>query len=120
MTGNDLKPYAPFHFVAFREVNDDLTITFNRRTRVGAGIVNGEWRSPLNEAISSFEVDLYDATGVTINRTLASATESFTYLSADQTTDGLSLSATTVWIAIYQLSDIVGRGYFYKLETVVT
>jgi len=120
MTGNDLKPYAPTNFVVFREVNDDLTITFNRRTRVGAGIVNGEWRSPLNEAISSFEVDAYDVTGTTINRTLASATESFTYLAANQTTDGLSLTATTVWIAIHQVSDIVGRGYSYKLETLVT
>ena len=120
MTGNDLKPYAPTNFVAFREVNDDLTITFNRRTRVGAGIVNGEWRSPINEAISSFEVDTYDATGVTFKRTIASSTESFTYTSANQTTDGLSLSATTVWIEIFQLSDIVGRGYSYKLQTLVT
>ncbi len=119
MTGNDLKPYAPFHFKVVREVNDDLTITFNRRTRVGAGVVNGNWRAPLNEAISSFEVDTYDATGVTINRTIASATESFTYIAADQTTDGLSLSATTVWIAIFQLSDLVGRGYSYKLEITV-
>lgn len=120
ITANDLKPYAPVNFAAVRGGSSEVTITFNRRTRVGAGVVNGEWRSPLNEATEAYEIDVYDGTGTTVVRTLTGTSESIDYTLANQTADGFTGSETDIWVEIFQISDIVGRGYSYKLNVEIT
>lgn len=88
----------------------DLTITWQRRTRVG-----GAWRdyvdASLGEATESYEVDIMD--GATVKRTITATTPSVLYTSAMQVTDFGSPQAS-VTVNIYQLSAVVGRGY--KLE----
>lgn len=88
----------------------DLTITWQRRTRVG-----GAWRdyvdASLGEASESYEVDIMD--GPTVKRTITATTPSVLYTSAMQVTDFGSPQAS-VTVNIYQLSAVVGRGY--KLE----
>lgn len=111
VAGNDLKPYAPVLPNVVREVSDDLTITFQRRSRIGSGVVSGVWYAPLSEASESYEIVVKDGPAGTPVRTIASATESFTYTSAQQTADGFTLAETEITFEIYQLSAVVGRGY---------
>lgn len=88
----------------------DLTITWQRRTRVG-----GAWRdyvdASLGEVSQAYEVDIMS--GATVKRTLSASTPSVLYTSAMQVTDFGSPQAS-VTVNIYQLSAVVGRGY--KLE----
>ena len=86
---------------------DDLTITWQRRTRVG-----GAWRSyvdaSLGEAVESYQIDIYN--GPTVVRTISAATPSALYSAADQTTDFGSPQAS-IEMKIYQMSAAVGRGH---------
>lgn len=88
----------------------DLTITWQRRTRVG-----GAWRDfvdvSLGESSESYEVDIMD--GATVKRTISATTPSVLYTSAMQVTD-FGSAQSSVTVNIYQLSAVVGRGY--KLE----
>lgn len=88
----------------------DLTINWQRRTRVG-----GAWRdfvdASLGEATESYEVDIID--GATVKRTITATIPAVLYTSAMQVTDFGSPQAS-VTVNIYQLSAVVGRGY--KLE----
>ena len=99
-------PYAPSH-VAGSIAADEWTITFVRRTRIG-----GSWKDlvdvPVGEGSESYEVDIMS--GATVKRTLASATESVTYTSADQVTD-FGGNQTTIEVNVYQLSTDVSRGF---------
>jgi len=88
----------------------DLTVTWQRRTRVG-----GAWRdfvdASIGEASQAYEIDIMS--GATVKRTLSAITPSVLYTSAMQVTDFGSPQAS-VTVNIYQLSAVVGRGY--KLE----
>lgn len=88
----------------------DLTINWQRRTRVG-----GAWRdyvdASLGEASESYEVDIMD--GATVKRTITATTPSVLYTSAMQVTD-FGSPQSSVTVNVYQLSAVVGRGY--KLE----
>lgn len=88
----------------------DLSITWQRRTRVG-----GAWRdhvdASLGEELQAYEVDIMQ--GAAVKRTITATTPSVLYTSAMQITDFGSPQAS-VTVNIYQLSAVVGRGY--KLE----
>lgn len=85
----------------------DLTITWQRRTRVG-----GAWRSyvdaSLGEAVEAYQIDIYN--GPSVVRTISTSTTSATYSAADQTTDFGSPQAS-IDVKIYQMSAAVGRGH---------
>ncbi len=105
--GNKFKPWSPVSIAATRDISDNLTINWIRRTRLG-----GEWRDgvdvPLSEETESYEIDIMD--GVTVVRTITSTTQTAAYSAADQTTDFGSPQAS-IDVKIYQMSAIVGRGY---------
>ena len=102
-----LKPYSPVHASGVRDGSGNLTISWVRRTRVG-----GSWRDyadvPLSEGAEAYEVDVLN--GATVVRTLTSSSPSVVYLSAQQIAD-FGANQPTLSIAIYQLSQTVGRGY---------
>ena len=103
-----LKPYAPVHIEGSRDGAGDLTINWTRRTRF-----SGEWRDlvdvPVNEASEAYDIDVLDGAGQLV-RTLSSTTPSVIYSAADQTTD-FSAPQSAIDIAVYQLSEAVGRGF---------
>lgn len=106
-TAVGLKPYAPVHVFGNRQANNDWAIRWTRRTRV-----DGTWRdnvdAALGEASESYEIDILQ--GVTIKRTLTSATPAVTYTSAQQVTD-FGSNQTSITFKVYQLSATVGRGF---------
>lgn len=106
--GNTLKPYAPCRFRASLDSGTgDWTFTWVRRTRVGGAWIGGT-TIPLSE--TSEEYELVIPTSGTA-RTIVSATQTATWTSAMQTTDyGAPQTSLPANIAVYQVSDEVGRG----------
>lgn len=102
--------YAPVAPGLGRDASGNLSVTWQRRTRIG-----GVWRNyvdaSLGETTESYEVDILSGSGGSVVRTLAGLTSpSASYTAAQQTTDFGSLQ-TTIYVNIYQLSDVVGRGF---------
>lgn len=120
-TGISEKPYSPVHLRGVRATNNDLTIDWIRRART-----NGEWLDaidvPLGETTEDYEVDILDAPGGTVVRTITTtasangsvvtpSTQSAFYDEADQTADAGITPGTPVDVEIFQLSAIRGRGF---------
>jgi hypothetical protein len=122
-TGRDLKPYAPSN-VARSDNGADLTVTWNRRTRIG-----GEWNMygtgietlPLNEDFEEYQFfilenvadpfstfDPDDSSTYIDQRTLS--TETTTMTAADLVTFGYTL-ADNFNCVVYQVSAQIGRGF---------
>lgn len=108
-TGATLKPYAPCHFRATRDsVSGDWSFSWVRRTRLGGAWVGGT-TIPLSEASEAYELVIPTAAG---SRTIAATSATATWTAAMQTADyGSGQSSLPAAIAVYQLSDAVGRGF---------
>ena len=106
-TGKCLKPYSPCQIKGTRDVSDNLTIRWVRRTRKGGMLVDYK-DADLSELSEAYEVDILS--GSTVVRALSSATPTVSYSAANQTTDFGSVQSS-VNVKIYQLSSYVGRGY---------
>lgn len=106
-TGEGKRPYSPVHVEGVRDVSDNLTITWIRRSRLSApGLGNGP--VPLGEETEAYEIDVYS--GATVVRTISATSETASYSAADQTSDGLT-PGDPVDIIVYQLSASRGRGH---------
>lgn len=108
-TGAALRPLSPVHAVGERLANEDMRIHWTRRSRIGQ-----EWRDlvdvPLDEPVERYEVDILDATGVTVLRTLAvTGARTVTYTAAQQVAD-FGNAPGAVNTRIHQMSERVGRG----------
>jgi hypothetical protein len=106
-TGKTLRPYSPVLIEGERDVSDNLTLTWVRRTRI-----SGEWRDgvdvPLGEENERYEVDIMD--GADVVRTITGLTASTAaYSAADQTTD-FGSPQSSISVRVFQLSTIYGRG----------
>jgi hypothetical protein len=110
-TGVNLECLSPVYVRGYKTVaTNDWNLEWVRRSRT-----DGEWRdmvdAGLSETSEAYEVDIFaDGTFATVKRTIAAATQSCTYTSAQQVTDFGSNQAT-IYIKVYQLSSVVGRGY---------
>lgn len=84
------------------------TISWDRRTRLQKNFTNGY--VPLGEAAESYSIDVWaDNTYSVLKRTLSSASASVDYSNALQTTD-FGFVPATLYLDVYQVSAIVGRG----------
>jgi len=109
--GVNLKPLAPVYLNGSIDPStSDWSLSWVRRTRDG-----GEWRdgvdASLGEASESYAIDVYaDGSYTTVKRTLTASTPSCVYSSADQVADFGSAQGT-LYLKIYQISAVIGRGY---------
>lgn len=105
-------PFAPVDLRGSRDGSNNLTGTFQRRTRLTVRIVGTLGISiPLGEAEEQYEIDiLSDASDPTVLRTISATSPTFGYTAAQQTADGLT-PGDPVEVRVYQLSSVVGRGY---------
>jgi hypothetical protein len=106
--GRGLAPYSPAHLRGHVEANDDITLSWRRRTRIGGDSWSYYDDVPLSETSEAYEVDILDAMDDVL-RTLAVSAENATYEAADQVTDFGAL-ADDFDIVVYQISDSAGRG----------
>lgn len=108
-TGAGVKPLNPVNLRRSTLAND-ITLTWDRRTRSSVTFPANGVDVPLFEASESYSVDVYSSNAfATIVRTIASSSPQITYTSAQQTADGLTPGAA-VNVRVYQLG-AAGRGY---------
>lgn len=104
-----LKPYSGVHGDGTQNASTgDWTVTWVRRTRLGAANVDGQ-DVPLGETSESYEVDILN--GSTVVRTITATDETISYTAAQQITDfGHEVAELTV--NIYQMSPSLSlRGF---------
>jgi hypothetical protein len=107
-TGGPLMCWAPTQ-VAAAFSSSDIVLTWNRRTRLASELHDGDGNTPLGESAEQYSVDIYKAGSVI--RTFNGLTlPTVTYTIAQQTTDS-NTGLTSIEVAVYQISGIMGRGY---------
>lgn len=101
-----LKPLSPSYIKGVRDGSNNLIITWMRRSRD----VTGYFRQlQLFEQTEEYEIEIVNADSPTF---YTSTSESFSYTNAQQLSDRAShTSGDPVEIIIYQISDVVSRGY---------
>lgn len=110
-TGATLKPYAPAQLRAVKDAaTGDWSIDWVRRTRIG-GAWTGGTTIPLGEASEEYAVDVLDGGGSVVRTYGGLSSAAATYDAADQATDGGDVAEGDLYLAVYQISDTVGRGF---------
>jgi hypothetical protein len=104
-----LMPYAPTQISALRTGSGSLELEWTRRTRV-----LGDWSAsipPLGETTEAYDVDV--VVGGDVVRTISTTTAAATYTAAQYNADTSSSESAVpeVTVRIYQISEVVGRGY---------
>ncbi len=107
--GRDKMPLAPVHVTATL-AGGDISLTWERRTRVNGGLMDGTGTVPVGEASEAYEVDIIAADGTTVLRTLTASTTAVTYAATDIAAD-FGVTPAELHVAVYQISAEVGRGF---------
>ncbi len=111
--GESLKPFSPCGLAAELQVGNDIDLTWNRRDRLQADFITDE--PPLSETTELYDLEILSA-GVVVRTVSSLAVPSYTYTSANQTTDGFSPPLASLEVRVYQKGEL-GRGY-PKQETI--
>jgi hypothetical protein len=110
-TGADLKPYAPAQFGGTRGGDGSFSISWVRRTRVGGAWLDGTGTVPLSEDSESYDLEILNAAGTAVVRTVSGLnTPSYFYSATNVQADFGSLPQT-IRARVYQNSATVGRGF---------
>ncbi len=107
-SGVGLRPYSVGQAWAEKQADDDIYITWARRSRIGGD----EWERdeiPLGEASESYRIEILNGPGGNWIRAATRGKANWTYSSANQIADFGSLQ-TTLSVRIIQNSDIWGAG----------
>lgn len=111
-TAEGLMPFSPWDARKSKEASNDQTITWERRSRLQTNALRGS--VPLGESTEAYSVDFYTSSGfTTVAGTLSATSRTATITSAQQTSFGLTPGAT-LFVRIYQISDVVGRGHYLQ------
>jgi hypothetical protein len=111
LAGNDLKPYAPAQLEATGNWGSNVTLSWQRRTRVGGELIDGTGEVPLAEDSERYDLEILDGPGGAVLRTETGiTTTSFTYTSSMQSAD-FGGAQTELSFVVYQISAQVGRGF---------
>lgn len=108
--GNTVRPFRPVQVAGSRDGSNNLTISWEMQSRSMTSLVGAG--SPLSyEETIRYEIDILDAPGGSVLRTISPAVDAVTadYSAADQTTDGLT-PGDPVDVVVYQVSDLYNRG----------
>ncbi len=115
--GVSLRPLAPVNLRRTVGTANQITVTWNRRTRLACTFTGAAGISvPLGELTEAYEVDVVLIAGSVLKRTLSVTSASAIYTAAMQTADGIGAS-TPIRFDVYQMSAVVGRGYVASLTT---
>ena len=115
--GVSLKPLAPVNLRSTVGTGNQITVTWDRRTRLACTFTGGAGVSvPLGELTEAYDVDVVLISGSVLKRTITATSASAVYTASMQTTDGIS-GSTPIRFDVYQMSAVVGRGYVASLTT---
>jgi len=108
MKAATIQVFAPANLRGVLDSSNDLTITWERRTR--SPIRETIDFIPLLEPSIQYEIDILDTPGGTVLRTITDlTTEIRIYTAAEQTADGFA-PGTPIPVEVFQLSAVAGRG----------
>jgi hypothetical protein len=107
--GNTIKPWAVNNVRCFA-TGADVTISWTRRTKVFGPLVDGSPAVPLDEVAELYDLVIYRA-GAVVRTVSAHTASTFVYTAAMQTADGWSSGIKLIELDVYQLNDVVGRGF---------
>lgn len=107
-----LKPFAPVDLRGSRDGSNNVTITWQRRSRMTVRAIGALGIGvPLGEDTESYSVEILDdASDASVLRTLSATSPSVAYTAAQQTADGIT-PGDPIEVRVYQISAVVGRGY---------
>ena len=106
----NLKPLSPVYLTGDRDNGFDWNLSWLRRTRA-----NAEWMdsvdAPLGETSEAYQIDVFsDGTYTSVKRTISTTSPNTIYSSSNQIAD-FGSNQSTLYLKIYQMSEVVGRGY---------
>jgi hypothetical protein len=111
LAGNDLKPYAPVQLQATGSWGSNVTLSWQRRTRVGGELIDGTGEVPLAEDTEEYELEILDGPGGAVLRTETGiGSASFVYTATMQSAD-FGVAPAELTFRVYQISAQVGRGF---------
>jgi hypothetical protein len=112
-----LKPWAPTNIRGERDGSGNLTLTWNRRTRLSTRMGgSGGSVVPLGEESERYQILIRNAGDTATLRTIDATSETTSYSAADQTTD-FGSPQSSIKVRIAQVSAAVGAGY-YTADTI--
>lgn len=102
VSGAALRPPAPVHLHVELRVNDDIAISWTRRSRAGWTWLDGG-DGPLGEEVERYRLEILPETGTA--RTVEVAAADYLYTAAERTADGATAAAAmTVSVRQYGLA----------------
>lgn len=104
--GGSVRPFSPCHITGYREGDDDIVVNWVRRTR-NLSRIFGPGAVPQIESTRIYEIDVYSGSTI-VNTYTVTDIETWTYSSADQTTDGFSPPLSSLKVEIFQVSATLG------------
>jgi hypothetical protein len=110
--GVNLECLSPVYARGLRDGSSNFSGSFTRRSRLSSSWWTTGVQAPVGEASEKYEIDVMS--GASVVRTISTASTSFSYSAANQTAD-FGSAQSSITFRIYQLSELVGRGY--PLET---
>ena len=110
--GVNLEPLSAIDASGERDGSGNLAVEFTRRSRLTSSWWTTGVTAPVGEFAEAYEIDVLD--GANVVRTITAAAPLFSYSAADQAVDFGSPQGDILF-RIYQLSDVVGRGYVYEV-----
>jgi hypothetical protein len=105
--GVNLKPLSPVYLTA-SNVGGDWSVDASRRSRLSSSWWTSGVEPPLGEGHELYEMDILN--GGVVVRTIQSSTLPIPYNASQQAEDFGSI-VSSLEVNLYQISDIVGRGY---------
>ncbi len=112
-TGNSLRPFAPAIHDTARMNDGALYVRWSPRARQRGGLIN-EHETQLDQPFERYEIDVLDGTEIVRTTALTDVRE-WTYSATMQTAD-FGAVQDKVSLRLYQMGQIVGRGFARELE----
>lgn len=110
-SGIGLKPFCPVDLRIARDGSNNITFTWQRRTRLATRMLGTLGISvPLGEGTEAYEVEILFGAPDRWNRVIRTTGTSAEYSAADQIADGLTPGNAITW-DVRQMSAEIGRGY---------
>jgi len=109
VNGNHDKPFAPISLKAATSASD-IALSWLRVSRLESHLTYGDTDGPLDFATEEYELEIISTAGAVLRTVTGLATNAYTYLSADITTD-FGTAPASLRFKVYQISPVVGRGF---------
>lgn len=106
-TAGTSQPLSVVNVEGTRDGSNNLTITWQRRTRTGAAAWETGGTAPIGEDSEAYQIVVWD--GMAELRVIDATSETASYSAVDQAADGLT-PGDPVTLRIFQISALVGRG----------